>query len=133
TVLDGLDSDKKIKDVWKELPILWPASEFAARAAMASNKQGKYQQYHVALMSARGRLTPEKVFRLASKAGLDVEKLKRDMEDPMISAYLQETLQLGQSLGINGTRGFVLGYKLGPGAIDKSRMLEVITAARNQS
>jgi protein-disulfide isomerase len=133
TVLEVLDSDKQVKVVWKELPILGPASEFAARAAMASNKQGKYQQYHVAIMSARGRLTPEKVLRLASKVGLDVDQLKRDMEDPTITAYLQETLQLAQTLGINGTPGFVIGNKLIPGAIDKSRMQELIAAARNQS
>lgn len=133
TVLEVLDSDKQVKVVWKELPILGPASEFAARAAMASDKQGKYQQYHVALMSARGRLSPEKIFRLASKVGLDVDQLKRDMEDPKITAYLQETLQLAQTLGINGTPGFVIGNKLIPGAIDKSRMQELIATARNQS
>lgn len=133
TVLEVLDSDKRVKVVWKELPILGPASEFAARAAMASNKQGKYQEYHVALMSARGRLTPEKVFRLASKIGLNVDQLKRDMEDPMITAYLQETLRLAQALGINGTPGFVIGNKLVPGAIDTSRMKELIAEVRNQS
>ncbi len=133
TVLDVLRSDKQVRVVWKELPILGPASEFAARAAMASDKQGKYEEYHIAIMSSRGRLTPEKVMRLASKVGLDVERLKRDMEDPKITAYLQETLQLAQTLGINGTPGFVIGNKLIPGAIDSTRMHELIAEARNQS
>lgn len=129
-VLDLQEEDPKLRFVWKELPILGPASEFAARAAMAAKKQGKYMDFHTAVMGARGRLTPELVMALASKAGIDTERLKKDMDDPAITKYLQDTLLLAQQLGITGTPGFVIGGKLVPGALNKDRMKQLVEDAR---
>ncbi len=133
TMLDIIKQDEKVRVVWKELPILGPVSQVAARAAMAAQNQGKYVPFHVAMMGARGQLTTTKIFRLAKKVGLDVDRLKKDMKDPKIDIYLQETIRLAQSIGINGTPGFIIGDKLVPGAIEKDRMMELIAAARGQS
>jgi len=129
-VLDLQKEDPKIRFVWKDLPILGPVSEFAARAAMAAEKQGKYLDFHVAVMGARGQLTTDGVMKRAADAGLDVEKLKRDMMAPEIENYLRDTLQLAQELGITGTPGFVIGGKLVPGAIGKAQMRELVAQAR---
>lgn len=133
TILDILEEDDGVRVVWKELPILGPASEFAARAAMAAHRQGKYFEFHTAVMSSRGRLTPEKVMGIASEKGVNIDRLKRDMNDPAIAAYLNETLRLARALGVNGTPGFVIGDKLIPGVIDKDRMMRLIADVRNQS
>lgn len=130
TVLDLQKEDPKIRIVWKELPILGPVSEFAARAAMAAAKQGKYLDFHVAVMGARGQLTTDAVMKHAANAGLDIEKMKRDMMAPEIGNYLRETLQLAQELGITGTPGFVIGGKLVPGALGKAQMRQLIAQAR---
>jgi protein-disulfide isomerase len=130
TVLDLQKEDPKIRVAWKELPILGPVSQFAARAAMAAEKQGKYLDFHVAVMGARGQLTPESVMKHAADVGLDIEKLKRDMMTPEIGNYLRETLQLAQELGITGTPGFVIGDKLVPGALSKDQLRELIAQAR---
>ena len=130
TVLEVQKEDPSVRIVWKELPILGPASEFAARAAMAAKRQDKYLDFHVAVMGNRGPLTPDTVFQLAKKAGINVDRLKRDMADPAIEKYLQDTLQLAQQLGINGTPGFVIGGKLVPGAIEKDQLKELIAEAR---
>lgn len=130
TVLEVQKEDPRVRVAWKELPILGPASEFAARAAMAAKRQDKYLDFHVAVMGNRGPLTPDTVFQLAKKAGISVDRLKRDMEDPAIEKYLQDTLQLAQQLGINGTPGFVIGGKLVPGAVDKDQMKDLIAEAR---
>ncbi len=132
TVLEIQKEDPRLRIAWKELPILGPASEFAARAAMAAKRQDKYLDFHVAVMSNRGQLTPDSVLQIAGKAGLDLDRLKRDMADPAIEKYLQETLQLAQELGINGTPGFIIGNKLVPGAVDKQQMKELIAEARKQ-
>ena len=132
TVLEVQKDDPHVRVVWKELPILGPTSEFAARAAMAAKGQGKYLDYHVAVMGYRGRLTPDTVLQLAGKAGLDVARLKHDMDDPAIDKYLKDTLQLAQQLGINGTPGFIVGGKLVPGAIEKQQMKDLIADARKQ-
>jgi protein-disulfide isomerase len=132
TVLEIQKEDPKLRIAWKDLPILGPASEFAARAAMAAKRQNKYLDFHVAVMGNRGPLTQDTVFQLAGKAGINVERLKHDMQDPAIEKYLHENLLLAQQLGITGTPGFVIGGKLVPGAIDKSQMKELIAEARKQ-
>ena len=129
-MLDLQKEDSKVRFVWKELPILGPVSEFAARGAMAAKKQDKYLEYHVAVMGARGQLTPDMVLKRAAEAGVDIERLKRDMDDPEIAKYLRETLLLAQQLGITGTPGFIIGGKLVPGAIGMEQMKKLVAEAR---
>jgi len=129
-MLDLQKEDSKVRFVWKELPILGPVSEFAARGAMAAKKQDKYLEYHVAVMGARGQLTPDMVLKRAAEAGVDIERLKRDMDDPEIAKYLRETLLLAQQLGITGTPGFIIGGKLVPGAIGLEQMKKLVAEAR---
>lgn len=133
TVVSVMDSDPKVRVVWKDFPILGPTSEFAARAAMAAERQGKYLQFHTRVMGARGQLTPQKILRIAEKIGLDVDRLKTDMAAPEITKYLADTAQLAQALGITGTPGFVIGDSIVSGAIGKAKMQELIAATRNRS
>ena len=130
TMEDLLETDGGVRVVWKEFPILGPVSQIAARAAMAAKRQGKYLELHLGLMGAPGKLTEERVFEIAGKTGLDVERLRRDMKDPAIQDYLDETRKLAREIGIGGTPAFVIGKKFYPGAIDGARMKQIIAAAR---
>lgn len=133
TVIAVIEDDPKIRVVWKEFPILGPTSEFASRAAMAAERQGKYLQFHTNVMGSRGQLTPQKVLRIAKDIGLDIDRLKKDMGDPKITKYLANTAQLAQSLGITGTPGFIVGDEVVPGAVDKTKLQALIAAMRNRS
>ena len=124
-----LAEDANVRVVWKEFPILGPVSDFAARAAMAADRQGRYYPFHLALMK-EPELTEDKVVEIAVGAGLDIERLRRDMEDPAIRAYLDETRALAQQVGINGTPAFVIGGTLIGGAVNAARMKELVAAAR---
>ena len=117
--------------VWKEFPILGPVSWFAARAAMASEKQGRYLEFHVAIMGSRGKLTEDRVMAIAGSVGLDAQRLRRDMEGPTIEKYLDETIRLARVLGIGGTPTFVIGDTLVPGAVGGDRLKELIARARS--
>ena len=124
--------DPNLRVVWKEFPILGPVSQFAAAAAMAADRQGKYMEFHIAVMGARGRLTEGRVLELAGRTGIDVERLQEDMKDPKIKAYLEETIQLANALGINGTPGFVVGDEIVAGAIDKAEMKKLVEFTRRK-
>ncbi len=130
-VMDLLKSDGQLRIVWKEFPILGPVSRFAARAGMASEKQGRYLEFHEAVMGSRGKLTEDRVMAMAADAGLDVRRLRRDMRDPAIDDYLDETIRLARILGINGTPAFVIGDTLVPGAVGGDRLKELIARARS--
>lgn len=124
-----LKTDANVRVVWKEYPILGPVSVVAARAAMAAHRQGRYLPFHLALMK-EAELTEGKVLEIAVKAGLDLERLRQEMKDPAIQAYLDETRALARQIGIRGTPAFVVGGTLVPGVIDTARMKALIAAAR---
>ena len=130
-VRDLLETDRQLRIVWKEFPILGPVSRFAARAAMASEKQGRYLEFHVAVMGSRGKLTEDRVMAIAGNVGLDLQRLRRDMGDPAIENYLDETNRLAQVLGIRGTPAFVIGDTLVLGTVDGVRLKELIARARS--
>lgn len=127
---DLLASDRKLRVVWKEFPILGPVSRFAARAAMAADKQGRYLDFHVAVMGAPAKLTEAWVIATAGRLGLDVERLRRDMRDPAIENYLDETIGLARKLGITGTPAFVIGDTVVPGAVGAARLRKLIAEVR---
>ena len=129
-VMDLLESDAGLRIVWKEFPVLGPVSRFAARASMAAARQGKYLAFHEAVMGAPGKLTEDAVLAIAARAGLDAARLRRDMEDPSIEAYLDETRRLAGALGVTGTPAFVIGGTLVPGAVGGARLKQLVAEAR---
>lgn len=94
--------------IFKELPIFGDQSIFAAKAALAAAKQGKYWQLHQAMLVSDGGLPPEQVIRMARQAGLDVMQLQRDMRTPEISAELKRNSELAKHLHVEGTPSFFL-------------------------
>jgi protein-disulfide isomerase len=126
------DADSQLRVVYKEFPILGPGSTLAAKAALAAHKQGKYVEFHRALYQVRGAVDEEKAMEVAAAVGLDVERLKRDMEDPGIQASIQKNLALAQALRINGTPAFVIADQILRGATDLSTLQGWIRAAREQ-
>ena len=46
--------DPQLRIVYKEFPILGAGSVYAAKAALAANKQGKYEAFHPRSYQARG-------------------------------------------------------------------------------
>jgi protein-disulfide isomerase len=116
--------------VFKEFAILGPTSDFAARVALAAQKQGEYLPVHQALMRAEQPLTEDKVFQAAAGAGADLTRLKRDMADPSVDAEITRTRNLAETLGITGTPGFVVGDALIPGAVERDALQSAIAEAR---
>lgn len=101
-------ANNNVRVVYKEMPIFGPESEFAARAALAANKQGKYLAFHRALMKTTGHLTDEQVLDIAKSVGLDSNKMQAVMNSPEISKELKDTGMLAQQLGLPGTPAFVV-------------------------
>jgi protein-disulfide isomerase len=124
-----LNEDQNLKVVFKEFPILGEASVTAARAALAARAQERYLPFHLALMSARD-LSLDGIMAVAERVGLDTERLATDMQSPEIEAQLQANLELARELGIEGTPAFVVGDELIPGAVEKTRLAELIEDAR---
>ncbi len=126
-----IDEEKgSVKFLFKELPILSDSSELAARYALAANRQGKYLEYHVALMESSGGYTEASLESLAKKVGLDVDKLKKDADAQDVRDALAKNMQLARELGVRGTPFFIIGKQKIPGAIGYTQMLGLVRAER---
>lgn len=128
---DAEAADPQLRIVYKEFPILGPNSTFAAKAALAVHRQGRYLAFHKALMQVRGTVDEAQVLGLAAKTGVDVERMKADMRNPAIQAAIDKNLELAQALRINGTPGFVIGEQILRGATDLKTLQGLIRDARN--
>jgi protein-disulfide isomerase len=127
----GLLADEPgVRFVHKQLPVLGPDSVFAARAALASQAQGRYLAFHDAMMAASGALTNEAVFAIADQVGLDRARLARDMVSPEVEAALAKNAALAKALGINGTPSFVVGDTMIPGVAEPAALRQLVATQR---
>ena len=125
-------ADRKLRFVYKEFPVLGPASITAARAALAARKAGKYEAFHSAMMAARGQITDQTVYDVAGKVGLDVAQLKKDMGAPEVDKELKANLDLAEALDIRGTPAFIVGDQIIPGAVDLDTLKQLVADARKK-
>ena len=126
-----LANDSNVKVIYREMPILSEMSMVASKAALAANKQGKYVAFHNALIDEKEHLTADKIFEVAKNVGLDVEKLKQDMEAKDVQEEISLSQKLFMELGLRGTPAFVIGSEVIPGAIDYDGMKELVAKARS--
>ncbi len=129
-LLKLLESDKKIRVVLKEYPILSEQSVTASKAALASIPQGKYFQFHQALMAHRGALDDATIFKLAAGVGIDTKKLKADMTSAKIAKSIADNEALADALAIRGTPAFIIGNTLVGGAMSEAEMAALVAKAR---
>lgn len=125
-----LEQDGNIRLVYREWPILGQASEFAARAALAARKQGKYEEFHWAMMELRGRANETSVMKIAARLGMDLDRLRADMAAPEVDEHIATSTRLARQLGFGGTPSFVIGSALVPGAISLDDMKSLVKKAR---
>lgn len=130
TVRQLLSEDVGVRLVLKEFPILSEGSEYAARAALAARVQGRYFEFHNSLMEIRGQISEKVVWEVAARVGLDIDKLKEDMEAESIISQLESNRELAHSLNINGTPTFIIGDQIIPGAVDGEALRELIKKIR---
>ena len=126
-----MKDDKKVKIVLYDMPILGPESHEIAKWSLASKKQGKYWEYHQALMTHQGGKDEAALKKLAKDAGLDADKLAKDKDAPEIEAEIQKHLEVARSLGIQGTPGFLIDEKVFRGYIPYDAMKASIKEVRD--
>ncbi len=109
TLSEIVNQNKEIQVVYKELPVLSEASVFAAKAALAAREQSKYLELHQKLMDQKDMLSPDKVLALANEVGLDIDKLKKDMDSSKVNDELLANRKTAMLIGLKGTPTFVIG------------------------
>jgi protein-disulfide isomerase len=125
-----LKAEPEVRLVYKDLPVLGPASQLAARALLAAQRQGGYLRLQEALMQAAAPLTPEGIRAEAKRQGLDGDRLLHDMDDAATSARLEANAKLARDLNVEGTPAIIVGGKLVPGAMGLPALRAAVAEAR---
>lgn len=118
-----------LRVVVRELPIISPESEPAARMGLAAAAQGKYAAFHKAMFSGE-RPSSTSIAAAASAAGVDGAAAATFTQQPGVRQELERNLGLARQLGINGTPAWSVGGKLLTGAVGREALQQAITAAR---
>ena len=131
-LVEILKTDKKVRMVYKEFPILGPESVLASKVAIAAwlADKGRYQAFHDATMASSGALSETRLMKIAAGVGFDAAALKKATGDPRIERFIDKNYALAEALDIKGTPAFVVGDQIVRGAIDAEAMKLLIAKAR---
>jgi protein-disulfide isomerase len=126
-----LAADHNVRLVYKDLPILGPASVVGTKALLAARKQDAYVRLRDAVMRMPPDITRAGIETEAKKLGLDTARLLHDMDDPSIQTQIDANLRLAQRLNIQGTPAMVVGNDLLSGAVDTAELKAAVAQARS--
>jgi protein-disulfide isomerase len=128
-----MDTDKKLKVVLRDYPILSAGSLEAAGVALAVKEQlkgDKFLDFHRQLLLSRGAIGKDRAMEVARDLGLDMTKIETDVAAQDTRTRIGENLKLGDSLGISGTPSYILGTEVISGAVGYDALKARIDALR---
>lgn len=129
-----VETDKRVRVVFKELPVLSKGSEEASKVALAARRQGKYWDFHQAMFAHKGVANETSALAVAERLGLDMSRLKQDMVSDVIADEIRVSKQLSDKLNVVGTPHFLIGDKSLAGASENLHgQLEALVADLRKS
>lgn len=126
-------TDRKIRLVYKEWPILAESSVAGAKIALAARYQGKYETAHKALMSLKGASIPQaRMLEAVKAAGIDMARLQADAtaHDAEIVAALKRNDAQAKGMNFRGTPVYLIGPLLVAAAPDYEQFRDAVAQAR---
>lgn len=105
---------KNAKVVFKHYPLSFHKNaRFAALAAMAAQKQGKFWEFHDRLFENHKNLSPERIRALAQEMKLDLAQFDRDLASRDLAQRLEKDINDAHRAGVRGTPTiFINGRRL---------------------
>ena len=131
TLLKTYESDKNLSIVFVELPILSQTSLDASVASLAAHKQNKYIDYHIELMSHKGKINEKLLLKIAKKLNLNINLFKEDLSNDKLMNIINDNRKVAQQLKLRGTPAFIIGHTVYPGALKESDLKKAIELERN--
>src|SRR5690606_34816182 len=132
---------KDVLFVFRNFPLIsiHPNAFSAARAAEATDKQGKYWEMHDKLFETQtlwGNLSTNQQATFESYAkelGLDVEQFKADYESEEVASKINRDVSSASQFGVQGTPTFILNGEKIENPRDQSGYEKVIEKAIKDS
>ncbi len=99
----------KVRVVYKHLPLPFhKQAEIAARASIAAGKQGKFWEYHALMFNNQKEIKSGEpaLMKWAEELGLNMDKFKKDYNDPAVAKQVKDDAALAGRVGARGTPNF---------------------------
>ncbi len=92
-------------------------ADYFVKILEAAKKQGKYWETLDVMFNSQPYWTrhhkalPEKIWPILANAGLNIDKLKKDMKDPLIDKIIKQDLADAKTLNVRKTPGYFVNGK----------------------
>jgi len=124
--------DKKLKVVYREMPILSDESNAAAHVSLLAAERNVYMPFHKALY-AEGRVTQDSILKAAASVGIDRKTAEAAIADKRYAAEIEKNIRIAQALGANGTPTFVVGGQMLAGAVGYDGLKKAVGEERDKA
>ena len=123
-------ADPGVRIVYRDFPVLSPASDEAAMASLSAAQQGRYTNFHDAMFETPGKVAHERTIAVVRSAGLNEMRTAKDLRSQALQAEIKKNLELGRALGLTGTPSYIIGNEILSGAVGLERLQEAVATAR---
>jgi protein-disulfide isomerase len=117
-----------VRLVYKQYPIsmIHPQANFAARASLAANLQGKFWPLHDLMFKNNEKLSPENITAWAKQVGINMDKFNKDVQSPAIKKAVEHGVAEADEIGVLGTPTVFLNGQRYNGELDPAEFGKVI-------
>lgn len=125
-------SDPHLKVVYRDYPVISPASVEPALAALSAARQGRYRAFYAAMFDDPARVSHEKVVAGVRTARLNEVQTAYALATKADEAELRSNIAIGRALGTTGTPTYVVGNRILIGAVGIEELRRAVAEARIQ-
>ncbi len=108
TLMNIIKKNSDVRLVLKPVYFLSPASSYAAKALYAADEQGLAKEFYVGVMEHKGQLSEDVINEIATKVGMNIEKMKATMASDEVSKAMGDTSELAQKIQVTGVPTLVI-------------------------
>ena len=123
-------ADPGVRVVFRDFPVLSPASDEAAMASLSAARQGRYVRFHDTMFETAGKVAHERTIAVVRAAGLDEIATARDLTAAPLRTEIRKNLDLGRALGLTGTPSYIVGNRILSGAVGFDALKAAVDDAR---
>jgi protein-disulfide isomerase len=122
----------ELRYVWRHLPLndVHTHAQLAAEAAEAAAAQGRFWEFHDALLANQDDLTPAALARLAADLDLDLNRFWREIREHDHADRIADDVGSADASGVAGTPSFFINGMRHDGAYDMETLTRAVRGAR---
>ncbi len=100
----------QVKLAYRDFPLraLHPQAQLAAEAGRCAEEQGKFWEYHDALLADQSKLDEAGLVKTAQTLELNEKSFETCLTGGKFKAQVEQDVQEGTKAGVNGTPGFFI-------------------------